>query len=113
MGKPAILLSFFFISLVNNVKGKVILQDINEAQNKKCTLFITCDINTSLKMVEEYRTSFCQENPHNICSLSNDIMKKLTKLNNQHFVNGGEPRGINPLTEIFGAIEGMMLMLAI
>ena len=40
-------------------------------------------------------------------------MKKLTKLNNQHFVNGGEPRGINPLTEIFGAIEGMMLMLAI
>ena len=38
-------------------------------------------------------------------------MKKLTKLNNQHFVNGGEPRGINPLTEIFGAIEGMMLMM--
>ena len=52
--KPAILLSFFSISLVN-VRGKVILQDINEAQNKKCTLFITCDINTSLKMLEEYR----------------------------------------------------------
>merc|ERR1711993_198713 len=110
--KPAILLSFCFMSLVN-VRGKVIRQDINEAQNKKCTLFITCGINTSLKMVEEYRTSFCQENPHNICSLSNDILKKLTKLNDQHFVNGGESRGINPLTEIFGAIEGMMLMLAI
>ena len=42
------------MSLVN-VRGKVIRQDINEAQNKKCTLFITCDINTSLKMLEEYR----------------------------------------------------------
>merc|ERR1712062_754528 len=87
--KPAIILSFFFISLVN-VRGKVIPQDISETQNKKCTLFITCDINTSLKMLDEYRKSFCQENPQNIRSLSNDIMKKLTKLNNQHFVNGGE-----------------------
>merc|ERR1712141_196264 len=107
--KPAILLSFCFMSLVK-VRGKVIRQDINETQNKKCTLFITCDINTSLKMVEEYRTSFCQENPHNICSLSNDIMKKLTKLNNQHFVNGDEPRGYGVVGEALGAIEGMMLL---
>merc|ERR1712038_1007877 len=111
--KPAILLSFCFMSLVN-VRGKVIQQDINETQNKKCTLFITCDIKTSLKMLEEYRTSFCQENPHNICSLSNDIMKKLTKLNNPYFVNGGEPRGNDgPIREFLGFFEFAMVAMSI
>ena len=52
--KPAILLSFFFVSLVT-VGGKEILHNINETDNKKCTMFITCDIKTSLKMLEEYR----------------------------------------------------------
>ena len=37
-------------------------------------------------------------------------MKKLTKLNNQHFVNGSEPRGYGVVGEALGAIEGMMLL---
>ena len=41
-------------------------------------------------------------------------MKKLTKLNNQHFVNGGEPRGNDgPIREVLGFFEFAMVAMSI